>query len=82
MTDSAGVLLSRLGGEVNILGQVELPALLEGQVGLVTALDLLSVLQELNGDVGGVKATDVADQSVFFPILSRVAAVHLHLGIS
>ncbi len=82
MTDSAGVLLSHLGGEVNILGQVELPTLLEGQVGLLTVRDLLPVLQELNGDVRGVKATDVADQCVFFPILSRVAAVHLHFGVS
>lgn len=81
MTDSAGVHLSNLGVEIDKLCQVELPALLERQIGLLAAWDLLPVLQELNGDVWGVEATDIADQHVWFPILSRVTAVHLHFGV-
>lgn len=78
MTDFAGVMLSRLGQEVNKSGQVELPALFEGQVSLFAVRDLHAVLEERDGDVRGVKATHIADQHVGFAVLSRVAAVHLH----
>lgn len=82
MTDFAGVRLSKLGCEVNIFCQVELPALFEGQVGLYAVRDLLLSLEEPDSDVRGVKATDIADQHVWFPILSRVAAIHLHFWVS
>lgn len=80
MGDPAGVRLPLRGFEGGALGQVELPVLLEGQVGLIGVLELGSILQKLDGDVRRVEVVDMADQDVVLPIHSRVPAVHLNLG--
>lgn len=67
-------------GEGHAAGQVEVPVALEGQVGLLSVGHLLTVLQQLDGDVWRVELADVADQHVVLPELSGHSAVHLHFG--
>lgn len=80
MGDPAAVLFSTCGCEVHVLGEMEEPALFEGQVSLVGVGDLHSVLHELDFDVRWVEVAHVADQGVCLPELSWVPAVHLNLG--
>lgn len=79
MSDPAAVLLSNHRCEGHVLGQMEVPALFEGQVGLVGVGKLHFILHQLDLDVRRVEAAHVADQDVFLPVLSRFIAVHLHL---
>lgn len=60
-------------------GQVVVPVLLEGQIGLTGPGDLHVVFQQLDADIWRVEAADVADEDVGFPELSWVAAVDLDL---
>ncbi|TNN72884.1 hypothetical protein EYF80_016813 [Liparis tanakae] len=46
----------------HVLGEVEAPVPVEGQVGLLGFGELLAILHQLDGDVGGVEAAHVADQ--------------------
>lgn len=78
--DLADVLVVRLGSDVHVLGEVEVPVLVEGQVGLLGAADLHAVLQDLDGDVWRVEVGDAADKGVVLTILGRPAAVHLDPG--
>lgn len=78
--DPAGVLLSFLGRELHVLGQVEAPVLPKGQVRLLGPWDFLIVLQERDGDIGRVELARVADQGVLLAVLPRVTAVHLNFG--
>lgn len=61
-----------------MFGQVVMPVLLKGQIGLL-ALHLSSILQQLNGDFWGVEAAGVTDQSVLYSKVSGQSAVHLNL---
>lgn len=79
MGDLAAVLVARRGHEGDALGQVEAPVALEGQVGLIGAIHLLLVLQQLDAEVRGVEAAHVADQDVLLAKEAWLFAVHLHL---
>lgn len=79
MSDSAAVLLSTSGCEGGTLGQMEVPILSEGQVGLISIFYFHSIYHELDGDVRGVEATHMANQDVFLFELSWITAVHLNL---
>ena len=76
----AAVLISLFRCEGNVLGQMELPVVLEGQVGLLGVGDFHVVLHQLDADVRGVEVAHTADQGVRYPILSWYLAVHLNLG--
>lgn len=78
--DPAAVLVSIVGSEGHALHQMKLPVGFEGEVGLHGVRDQLSVLQQLDGDVGRVEVPHVADQGVAFSELSLFSAVHVHLG--
>lgn len=81
MSDLADVFVLPRRREGNVLGQMEVPVLSEAQVGLDGVDDLLSVLEQLDGDVRGVELTDVADQHVLLFELCRSVAVYLdHWG--
>lgn len=80
VSDLAGVFLSCCWSEDRAPGQMELPALLEGQVGLVGILQLLLPSHQLDGDVRWVELGHMTDQYIFHPELCRVAAVDHHLG--
>ena len=82
MSDPAAVLLSIQGCEGHILGQMEAPALFEGQVSLIGIREFRFILHKLYGDVRWVEATHMTNQDVLTAELSRVAAVHLNLGSS
>lgn len=79
VSDHTSVRLSFLWSERSVFGQVVMPALLKGQVSLSTAGQLISILQQLNGDLWGVEAAGVTDQSVWFSQGTGQTAVHLHL---
>ena len=80
VSDLADVGLSGRRGEGGVPGEVEVPALVEGQVGLLGAGQLHAVPQELDLDVGRVEAAHVADQGVALAEHCGAAAVHLDLG--
>lgn len=81
MSDVAGERVTAFGVEGDTLGQMKLPALLEGQVGLLGIRNLNTVLLQLDLDVWGVEVTYVADQRVLFAELTRVTAVNLDLWL-
>lgn len=76
VSDLAGVLLSFVRAEGRVFGQVVVPVLLEGQVGLF-GVHLLSVLQQLDVELRRVEAAGVADQDVVLSVVSWRAAVDL-----
>ena len=78
--DRARIILLSRGRDCRKLGQVEVPGLVEGQVGLIGIDDGHVVLQQLDGDLRGVEVLHQADQHVGLAKLCRAAAVHLHLG--
>ena len=80
--DLARIRLFLGGRDVGKLGQVEVPGLVEGQVGLIGIGEDRAVLQQLDGDLWGVEGLHQADQGVGLAKLCREAAVHLHLGHS
>lgn len=80
VSNTAGVVLSSLWFEGDALGEVKLPALFEGQVRLLGIWENLAILQQFNGDIRRVEATDMADQGVLLSVLSGKMAVHLNLG--
>lgn len=80
VSNFAGVFLSSLWFEGDALGKVELPALFEGQVSLLGIRENFAILQQINGDIRRVEATDMADQGVLLSVLSGKMAVHLNLG--
>lgn len=82
MSDPADVILSFLGCELHMLGQMEVPVLSKGQVGLLCIGDFYSILQDLDGDIGWMELTQMADQGVFLAVLSWVTTVHLNFGWS
>lgn len=82
MINSADACFARFWSEGGALGQVEVPVLFEGQVGLHGFGECCAITQEVNGDVRGVEVAHMADQRVFFPELSRVTAVDQNLGWS
>lgn len=77
--DLAGVCFTAFGSEFDTPGQMKLPALLEGQVGLVGILNLDVIPQQLDCNVWRVEVTHVADQRVVFVKLTRAVAVNLDL---
>lgn len=81
--DLAGVHLPFLWRERHMLGEVELPAGLKGQVRLTGISNLLPILQKGDGDVRRVESTHMADQGVCIGViqLARVTAIYLHLGM-
>lgn len=80
VSDLAAVFFSCLWSEGCAPGQMELPALLEGQVGLVGFLQLLIPPHQLDGDVRGVELGHMTNQHIVRPELCWVAAVDHHLG--
>ena len=80
VSNTASVVLSSLWFEGDALGEVKLPALFEGQVRLLGIWENLAILQQFNGDIRRVEATDMADQGVLLSVLSGKMAVHLNLG--
>lgn len=80
MSNPAGIFHSFLWGEGDALGEVKLPALFEGQVGLLGVRKNLSVLQQINGDIRRMEAAHIADQGVLFSILSWKMTVHMNFG--
>lgn len=77
MSDSAGEFVIAGGSEGDALGQMKLPSLLKGQVGLFCIWNHLAILQQVNCNVWGVEVTHVADQCVLFAKLTRVTTVNL-----
>lgn len=61
VSNFAGVYLFSLGGELDALGEVKLPALFEGQVSLLGIRENLAILQQFNGDIWRMEATHMAD---------------------
>lgn len=82
MSHSAGKLLSFARSEGHMFGQVIVPVLLEGQISLVGAKHLLSILEQLNSDFWWVEPTHMTDEGVGFTQLSWCTAVHLDFGWS
>ena len=78
--NKASVIFTLLWMKGHMLGKVELPAWLKGQVSLLGPRDLNAISQEADGDVRRVETTDMADQGVRFTQFTRIVAVHLHLG--
>lgn len=66
--------------EGHVFGEVVVPVLLKGQVGLCGFVHLLSVHEQINGDLWRVEAAHMTDKGVGFSPVSRRTAVHLNLG--
>lgn len=78
--DPAGVLLPGLGGERDVLDQVEMPGIVEEQVGLTGPADHHAVLQQLDLDDRGLERAHAAQQGVGAAHLPGLLAVNFHLG--
>lgn len=77
VSDAAFVFVTLGGCEGDALGQMKVPALLKGQVGLLGSWNLHIILHQFDVNVWGVEATHVADELVCFVKLPRVTAVNL-----
>ena len=80
--DGARIVVPYFGRELDKFGQVEVPGLVEGQIGLICRGDGLAILQQVDGNLRGVEGRHQADQGVGLAKRCRAAAVHLHLGHS
>lgn len=77
MSDPAGVFFALLGFKRHTLGEMEHPALLEGQVCLLGSRNHRFIHQKVNGNVWRMKTTHMADQVVVLVKFTRAIAVYL-----